>query len=527
MQSKDYWLKRALQREAEAFQNTNDTVKNLRAIYDMAANRLVRVVKKVFANYMHSASVPPDKAKELLSIQETADVLEELRGEYVKKGSIEALAKLNAPAYAYRINRAQALLKAIDAEAQQLAETEEQTGEKLLAKTYDDTFYKTMYDAAKDSEQDVTFAPLSQKDITEAVENRWKGENYSERVWKNTHLVAKEAGKIIDTGISSGMSVAQMSHEIKDLFNVASYAAERLVRTEVNRMHNDAAVKSYKAMGVKEYTYLATLDARTCSVCGHLDGQHFKVVEARTGVNLPPMHPNDRCTTVAYYPGDKITGTRIARDPTTGKSYKVRRDMTYEEWRKEIGSESLDTAQKMIRNRAADMGQKKAMRHVLGKEVPANIAEFQDLKYNNPEEWKRLKEFYSYKLENPKANRTHFNIATELKAIGIKGKIHVPAKGIDTVSLDFDDKHINIDREHAVTIQEAKSFINNADVSITKWQGQYENYYSKNGASYVNLEGQYVRTAYKADQFKGEPEKIREVIEKYEKGNVPPPESGN
>jgi hypothetical protein len=84
-----------------------------------------------------------------------------------------------------------------------------------------------------------------------------------------------------------------------------------------------------------------------------------------------------------------------------------------------------------------------------------------------------------------------------------------------------------VDRNHAVTEQEAKGFIQQADVSITKWNGQFENYYSKDGAAYVNVEGNYIRTAYKADQFKGEPDKIHEVIEKYAQGNVPPNKSGN
>lgn len=517
MQSVDYWIQRALQREADAFQSTSATVNRLRSIYDNAAARLVRVANNIFANYSKSAGVTPEAATQLLSVQETAETLAVLREEYSKTGSIEALAKLSAPAYAYRISRAQAMRKAIDAETTALAEQEEQTGAKQLVKAYDDAYYKTMHDTAQAAEQDIAFSPLPQRAVTEALENKWKGENYSDRVWKNTKLVAQEAGRIIDEGISSGASVAQMSHDIKDLFNVASYASERLVRTEINRMHNDATIKSYKAMGVDDYTFLATLDARTCSVCGALDGKHFKVADAQTGVNLPPIHPNDRCTTVAYYPGDKITGTRIARNPETGKNYKVDRSMTYEQWRKEIsekyGADSLEKAQKRYANLKSDAAQQQDMRKVLGKNVPTKIADFQDLKYNNPDEWERLKKAYP--------------MVSALKQLGIKGKISIPVKDIDIESLGFDDEHVNVNRNHAVTEQEAKGFIQQADVSITKWNGQFENYYSKDGAAYVNVEGNYIRTAYKADQFKGEPDKIHEVIEKYAQGNVPPNKSGN
>lgn len=356
MQSKDYWALRALQREAEAYKSTADVARRLRTIYEIASERLTRVIKNILINYMTVSGVNnEEEATRLLSIQETAEMLALLREEYEKTGSAEALARLNAPAYAYRISRVRAIKKAIDAECEVLREREQQIGAQQLAKIYYDTYYKTMYDTAKGLGQDITFMPLSQRVITQAVENRWKGENYSERVWKNTQLVAQEGGKIIDTGIASGASVAQMANEIKDLFDVAAYAAERLVRTEINRMHNDATIRSYKDMGIEEYIFLATLDARTCEKCGALDLKRFKVSEAQTGVNLPPIHPNDRCTIMAYFPHkDYSKGTRIARNINTGKNYKVRRDMSYKEWREQIGTEELEKAQRMIRNRPSD-----------------------------------------------------------------------------------------------------------------------------------------------------------------------------
>ena len=137
--------------------------------------------------------------------------------------------------------------------------------------------------------------------------------------------------------------------------DVGSYAAARLIRTEVNRMHNDAALQSYKAMDLKEYRYLATLDARTCAVCGALDLKVFKVAEAKTGVNFPPMHPNDRCTIAPVIRGTEPDGERTARNPETGKNYTVPADMTYEKWRKSIsekyGTDSIQTAQKKYWNR--------------------------------------------------------------------------------------------------------------------------------------------------------------------------------
>ena len=401
MNSQEYWVQRALQRESEAYQNATDMLQKLRIIYNLSAARLVRSVRKTLGNFMKASGITDEQeAKRLLSEKETAETLAALREEYARTGSQEVLAKLNAQAYGYRISRAQAIRKAIDAETEWINEQELQAGAKRLAETYDSTYYQTAYDTAKNTDNGINFAPLSQRDVTEALANRWKGENYSDRVWKNTHLVADEAGKIIDAGLTSGATIQQMSRDIMDLFDVAYYAAARLVRTEINRMHNDAAIKAYQSMGIEWYTFLATLDARTCSACGALDGKHFKISEAHTGENLPPMHPNDRCTTVSYNPDEKVTGTRIARDPGTGKNYKVSADMTYEQWRKEIsekyGTDTLEKAQKRYTNLKNDTAQQRDMQKVLGKEVPLHIADFQDLKYNKPEEWKLTN--YNYRL---------------------------------------------------------------------------------------------------------------------------------
>lgn len=517
MQSSDYWAQRALQREAEAFKDTADAIRRLRAIYDRAGKRLSDAAKNIFTNYLTaSGGIDADKARALLSAQESAALLDQLRQEYLKTDDAEALAKLNAPSYAYRISRVQALRKIVEAETASLAEQERRIGEMQLVKAYDDGYYKTMYDAAQ-ANGDVSFAALPSKAVAEAVENKWKGKNYSQRVWENTEVVAQEAGKIIDSGITAGSGVYKMAYELQDLLNAGAYASERLIRTETNRMHNDATRTAYGTMGVEAYRYLATLDARTCAVCGALDGKHFKVSDAKTGVNFPPMHPNDRCTTVAYDPDEKLDGVRLARDPKTGRNYKVSQGMTYTEWRAEIdqkyGAGTLKKAQKMVANRKSDAAQLAEMRKILGKDAMDNVADFQNLKYNEPDRYRVLK--------------NALPVVKELKSQGIKGRVHIPPKEIDPETLDFDAEHINTEREHGVAEAEAKGFIRTADISITKWKGQYENYYSKDGAAYVNIEGQYIRTAYHSSQFDGDAKLIREVMDKHAKGHVPPAGKGN
>ena len=115
-----------------------------------------------------------------------------------------------------------------------------------------------------------------------------------------------------------------MSKELSAKMGQSYKAAERLIRTETSHFHGEADKAAYEAAGIEEYEYVATLDARTCAVCGALDGKHFRVEDAQAGVNYPPMHPNDRCTTVEYDPNDAMDWYN------SGKP--MPKNMTYEEW---------------------------------------------------------------------------------------------------------------------------------------------------------------------------------------------------
>ena len=66
-----------------------------------------------------------------------------------------------------------------------------------------------------------------------------------------------------------------------------------------------------------------------------------------------------------------------------------------------------------------------------------------------------------------------------------------------------------------IAFQEAERFIKEADISLTRWNGRFVNYYGPNGAVYVDTENNNIRTAFKKEQFDEQTLKIREVAEKY------------
>ena len=79
--------------------------------------------------------------------------------------------------------------------------------------------------------------------------------------------------------------------------------------------------------------------------------------------------------------------------------------------------------------------------------------------------------------------------------------IHLEPTKINVDALTFDDAHINAEREHRVSEEQAKQYIRNAKISVSVWNGQFERYYGTEGAAYVNTIKHEIRTAYSRAEF--------------------------
>lgn len=92
-------------------------------------------------------------------------------------------------------------------------------------------------------------------------------------------------------------------------------------------------------------------------------------------------------------------------------------------------------------------------------------------------------------------------IKADMKSAGLIGEISLRPKIPDVGKLSFDEHHVNQERHHNVTEAEAKSYIQNALFSTTKWKGRFTNYYSNEGAAFVDNEAQHIKTAFKKEQY--------------------------
>lgn len=101
-----------------------------------------------------------------------------------------------------------------------------------------------------------------------------------------------------------------------------------LVRTSINQVANTASQQVYEANQdiTKRYRYVATLDARTSSICRALDGREFEYGKGPK----PPQHFNCRSTTVPIIDPDILPPSTTAK--RASKDGPVPINTSYGEW---------------------------------------------------------------------------------------------------------------------------------------------------------------------------------------------------
>ncbi len=114
-------------------------------------------------------------------------------------------------------------------------------------------------------------------------------------------------------------------------------------------------------------------------------------------------------------------------------------------------------------------------------------------------------------------SRQEAYIIKALKATGAFSKnanVRLTPRPIETNILSFDFDHINIERGHNITEEEAKEYITNALFSVSVWNGRYKRYYGEFGATYVDVPNKKIRTSFSRNEFD---QKTIELIEVYNK----------
>jgi SPP1 gp7 family putative phage head morphogenesis protein len=344
-----YWLRRSLANSSKAFNTAEIKLALLKKQYEKAKQQLDREVKA----YYQRAGVQPTGT-----------------------------------------TQQEQLLAQVQLKLQELAEAEEMLLQQTLAKTYQQGYYRSIYEVQRKIGMGVDFALLPARAIEQAVNTAWSGESYSARIWKRRKKLGKAVSEIISTGIAIGDTNDKMAAKLADLMDSSFNRAKRLVRTETAYVYNAASMKGYEAAGLDQYQFIATLDMRTSNLCQQIDNKVFYLKDAQVGKNMPPLHPNCRSTTIPFFDEDELR-QRIARG-LDGRNYKVPANMSYDTWYQQHveakhSKLEIQAAKKADTNRVADQQQLLKLQKQLGKQAPKTLAKFQQIKYTDQAAWSSLK----------------------------------------------------------------------------------------------------------------------------------------
>lgn len=396
MRGQEYWESVALLREQYAQEQADAIIRQIERLYEEAADEISAEIKKILKAFSETANLDAETAEEYISKAQQDQSVRELRKLFAQTDDPEQqadlISRINAQAYGARMTRLEAVQEAVYTAVKKAAVTEQRKLGGLLENVYADTYYQTLYDIGQGVDAGIDFAVVSGRQILEVVERPWYGKTFSERVWQNTDFLAVKAGEIIRKGITTGANVYTMAKQLEPLTNYGKYASVRLVRTETNYICNQAQKEAYASAGIEQYKFIATLDYRTCEVCGPLDGRVFYCSEATPGVNYPTMHPNCRCTTT-------IPTAYLSRWANDGEhKYKTDGDVTFAQWKENMTPEqrtAFETHVKQWKNRSADKKQYARYVERLGREnMPKTFDLFQDLKYTDIDVWNNYQKVY-------------------------------------------------------------------------------------------------------------------------------------
>jgi len=211
-----------------------------------------------------------------------------------------------------------------------LGKSEEKQIGTILAEVFATSYYTNAFVMDMGLKANLKFSILKKEFIDSAVNAKYKGEFFSDRIWTNKVSMLDKLQSHIISAMKGDMTIDKVGKSIKETFNCTAYESQRLVGTEVSRVQAQASYDIGKSTGVEQVMFLAVLDGRTCTEDAENDGKIYSIDDP-SKPDLP-SHPNCRCNFINI-PYQNWSPTQ-RRDNETGKNI----DYTnYADWAKSKG----------------------------------------------------------------------------------------------------------------------------------------------------------------------------------------------
>lgn len=328
----EYWQNRAENNFLAGEKDALAIATQLQANYNRTSKEIDKLINAFYGKYAIENKLTLEEAKKILDRNELKDFKSYI-DEMLAMGDKEnfnpiQMAEFKRLYNKAKITRLEELQAEIDFELCKLTSKNKNKIHNLLYNTYEDSYYKSVYDIQQFFNINKAFSGLNKQAIEKAINTKWLGENYSSRIWKNENQLITTLEQEIPRGITLGYNPKKLASQVSKKLDTNYNNSVRLIRTEYSKILNDATLDGYKASRIDKYKLLVTLDNRTSDICQALDAlnETYNVDEAEVGVNYPPFHPNCRTTTIPYFEEDEI-------DKMTDEELDSISFVTYDDWK--------------------------------------------------------------------------------------------------------------------------------------------------------------------------------------------------
>jgi len=342
--SLEYWKKRYEEEMERAMHQADGPKKDLRKYADTVMRRLEKDINDWYQRYANENGMSLADAKKQLDARELKAFnmdLEEYRAIAERDELSEEHKKMLKQASArQQLDRVQELYINTVQELESWAKYQDSTISDLLSNVYESSNYRTAWMTQSMKGQYDMYAQVDHRTIQRIIDSPWTpdGKNFSARIWDNRKQLATSLQNDFIQALIAGDGTATMSEAIAKRMNTSYNNANRLVETELARVHSQAFMDCMTELDIDAVEILATLDNKTSPICRRMDGKYVQCKDAKPGITIPPFHCHCRSTTVPYIPA--VYGTeRAARDPKTGKTVFVDGELKYEDWKREYVGE--------------------------------------------------------------------------------------------------------------------------------------------------------------------------------------------
>lgn len=337
MKSSEYWQKRSEQIANRQFTKADGYASSLGREYGRAMQDIQRNIEIFYQRYAINGEVSMAEARKLLSGKELTEfkmTLEEFTAKAKNNADGRWTKQLNAVYYRIRVSRYEALQLQIRQQVELMAGNRQKGVRELLGDTYEDTYYRTLFEIQKGTGFGASFARIDSEGLGKVLQTEFAGSNWSKRIWGDRDKLAGELRTKLAQSFIRGDSIDRTVKDLSERMGVSRSNAERLVQTESAFFTGEATAAGYEESGVvDQYEILATLDNRTSAICQSMDNRVFDLSAREVNINYPPFHARCRTTVMPYFDDEIDAGERIARDDD-GSNYFVPGDINYPDWKK-------------------------------------------------------------------------------------------------------------------------------------------------------------------------------------------------